>query len=67
MLHFGCVFGALEHHVFEKMSETAAALRLQAEADFVVDADGDDGRGRIWCDDHAQPIFQSGVLDGNLQ
>ena len=67
MLHFRRVFRALEHHVFEQMSEAAAALGLQAEADFVVYADGDDGRGRVRRDDHAQPIFQSGVLDGNFE
>jgi hypothetical protein len=53
--------------VFEKMSETAAALRLQAEADFVVGPDGDDGRGRVRRDDYAQAIFQSRVLDGNVE
>ena len=53
--------------MFEKMREAAAALGFEAESDFVVDAHGDNGRGRVWRDDHAQSIFQSGVLDGNLQ
>ena len=67
VLHLGRVFGSLEHHVLEKMREAAAPLRLQAESDLVIDADGDNRRGRVRRDHHAQAVFQRGVLDGNLQ
>jgi hypothetical protein len=66
VLHLGGVGRALEHHVLEKMGEAAAALRLKAETDFVVDAHGDD-RGRcVWRDNYFESIRESGRLDGYL-
>ena len=56
MLHLGRVGGALEHHVLEEVREAAAALRLEAKADFIVDADGDDRRGGVGSDDDFQSV-----------
>ena len=67
MLHFPGVFGALEHHVFEKMRETAASARLETKADLIVNADGDDGRGMIGRRNDAQAVGEFGVLDRNMQ
>ncbi len=67
VFHFAGVGRALEHHVLEKMGETAAAERLQTKTDLVIDADGDDRRGTVGRNDHAQTIGQRGVLDGNMK
>ena len=67
VFHFSGVFGTLEHHVLEKMGEAAAAARLEAKADLIINADGDDGRGAVWRDDHAQAVGERGVFDGNVQ
>ena len=56
MLHLRGVGGALEHHVLEEVREAAAALRLEAKADFIVDADGDDRRGGVGSDDDFQSV-----------
>jgi hypothetical protein len=64
VLHLGSIGRALEHHMLEKMRETAAALRLEAETDFVVDAYGYDGRGRVWGDNYFESIGERGRLDG---
>ena len=40
-----------------------APLRLKAESDFVIDANGDDGRGGIRRDDDTQAIVQHFLLD----
>src|ERR1700747_3308314 len=67
VLHLGSIGGALEHHVLEKMREAAAALRLKAKADFVVDADGNDRSGGIRRDDYLQPIREGGAFSRKFQ
>ncbi len=67
MFHLAGVFGTLEHHVFKKMRETAAAARLEAEADLIVNADGDEGRGMVGRDDDSQAVGEFCVLDRNMQ
>ena len=67
MLHLAGVFRALEHHVLEEVREAAAAVRLEAKADLIIDADGDEGRGTVGRRDDAQAVGERGVLDGNVQ
>ena len=67
VLHLGSIGGALEHHVLKKMREAAAALRLEAKANFVVDADGNDRSGGIRRDDYFQPIRQRGAFNRDFQ
>ena len=67
MFHFAGVLGALEHHVLEKMREAAAAARFEAEADLIIDADRDYGRGMVGRDDDAQAIGERGVFDWNVE
>src|ERR1700735_3828887 len=67
MLHFAGVFGTLEHHVFEQMRETAAAARLESEANLIVNANGDKWRGMVGRDDDSQAIGEFCVLDRNVQ
>ena len=66
MLHLAGVFRALEHHVLEEMREAAAAARLEAEADLIIDADRDDRRGMVRGDDHAEAIGERGVFDRDV-
>jgi len=49
------------------MRETAAAARLEAEADLIVNADGDKGRGMVGRDDDSQAVGEFRVLDRNMQ
>ncbi len=49
------------------MREAAAAARLQAKADVVIDADGGHRRGAVRRDDHAQAVFEFGAFQGNVQ
>ena len=48
------------------MGETAAALRLEAKSNFVVDANGDDGGGGVWRNNYFESIGECGRLDGYL-
>lgn len=66
VLHFSGVFGALEHHVFKKMSEAAATVRFEAEADLIIDADGGDGRGMVGRNDDAKTVRERFGFDGNV-
>ena len=65
--HLAGVLRALKHHVLEQMREAAAPFGLEAEADVVVHADGDDGRGAVRRDDDAQAVFERGGFDGDVQ
>ena len=65
MLARANVLRALEHHVFEKVSETCAPFPLVPRSDFIADGDGIDRRVMIFRDDDPQPIFERGV--GELQ
>ena len=65
--HFSGVLGALKHHVLEQVREAAAAARLEAKSDVVVDADGDDRSGAVRRDHHAQAVCESRALDWNVQ
>ena len=67
VLHLGRVGGALKHHVLEEMGEAAAALRLEAKTDLVVDAEGDDRRGGIRRDYNFQAVRQRRAFDWNLE
>src|SRR6266404_3058135 len=60
VLHLGSVGGALEHHVLEEMREAAAALRLETETNFIVDAYGDDGGSRVWRNNYFESIGKCG-------
>ncbi len=53
--------------MFEEMRKSAAALRLEAKSDFVIDADSDHRSGGIRRNHHAQTVAESLVFDGNLQ
>jgi hypothetical protein len=57
---------ALKHHVFEKMREAAAALRLKAETDFVVDAYGDNGGGCVRSNNYFESVAERGRFDRYL-
>jgi len=57
----------LKHHVLEEMREAAAALRLEAETNLVVDADGDDWRGGVGCNNYLEPICEGGAFNGDFQ
>jgi hypothetical protein len=67
VLHLRSVPGALKHHVLKQMREAAAALRLQAKTNFVVDADGDHRRGGVRHDDHLQSVRQRRVFHCDLR
>ena len=67
MHHLSGVFRALKHHVLEKVREAAAAARLQAKANVVIDAEGGHRRGAVRRYDHAQAIFEFGAFQGNVQ
>ncbi len=67
VFHFPGILRALEHHVLEKMREAAAAARLEAKADLVIDADRDDGGGMVRRDDHAKAVGERGVLDRDVE
>src|SRR5260370_41678546 len=67
VLHLGGVGGTLKHHVLEEMRETAAALRLEAKANFVVDADGNDRSGGVGRDDYLQSVRERGAFYGDFQ
>src|SRR5580693_3866602 len=67
VLHLRSVRGALKHHMLEQVGEAAAALRLKAKTNFVVDADGHHRRGCIRHDDHLQAIRQRGVFHCDLR
>src|SRR5262249_33483178 len=67
VLHLRCNGGALKHHVFEEVREAAAALRFEAETDFIVDTDGDNRRSRIGRDNDLKAVRQFGVFNGNVQ
>jgi len=66
VLHFRSMRRALEHHVLKKMREAAAALRFQAEAYFVVDADSDYGCVMSGAHDHFESIGKRGRFDGYI-
>ena len=67
VFHLAGVFRALEHHVLKKVRKTAAAARLKAEADLIVNADGDERRGMVGRDDDSQAVGEFCVLDRNMQ
>src|SRR5215475_5956044 len=67
VLHLRSIRGALKHHVFEKVGKAAAAARFQTETNLVVDADRNDGRRRVWRDDHFQAVDEGRTLHWNLQ
>ena len=64
---FAGVFGALKHHVLEKMREAAAAVGLETKTNLIIDADGDERRGMVGRRDHAQAVGERCVFDGNVQ
>jgi hypothetical protein len=57
VLHLGRVGGTLKHHVLEQMGETAAAPRLEAKSNFVVDADGNYRSGGVRGDYDSQSVW----------
>ena len=67
VLHLSGVLRALEHHVLEKMREPAAAVRLQAKTNLIIDADRDEWRGTVRRRDHAQAVGERRVLDWNVK
>ena len=67
VLHLPGVLRALEHHVLEKVREAAAAVRLEAKTNLVIDADGDEWRGTVGRRHHAQAVGERRVLDGNVK
>ena len=65
--HFAGVGRALKHHVLEQVRETAAAARLDAKTDVVVDAHRGHRRRVVRRNDHAQAVGQRHALDWNVQ
>src|SRR5579863_9588977 len=61
------MFGSLEHHVFEKMGEAAAAARFKTKSNVVVDTYGCYRRGAIGRDDDAQSVFELRSFQRNMQ
>ncbi len=57
----------LKHHVLKQMRETAAAARLDAKSDVVVDADRGHRRRAVRRNNHAQAVRQRYAFDGNVQ
>ena len=53
--------------MLEQVGEAAAAARLQAKSNVVIDADGGHRRGAVRRYDHAQAIFEFGAFQGNVQ
>ena len=53
--------------MLEEMREAAAAARLKAEADLIIDADSDDWRRAVGRGDDAETVGERGVLDGNMK
>src|SRR5262249_13867242 len=65
--HLAGMFGALKHHVFEEVREAAAAARLQAKSNVVVDTHGHYRRYAVGRNDDAQAVGELVGLDRNLQ
>ena len=65
--HLAGVGRALKHHVLEQVRETAAAARLDAKSDVVIDAHGGHRRRAVRRNDHAQAVGQRHALDRNVQ
>ncbi len=65
--HFPGVGRALKHHVLEQMSEAAAAARLDAKPDIVIDAHRSHRRCAVRRNDHAQAVRQRRAFDWNVQ
>ena len=61
------VLRALEHHVLEQVREAGAVLRLDAEADVVVDADHGGRRRRVARQHDLQPVRKLVILGVDLQ
>ncbi len=53
--------------MFEKMRESAAALRLKSKTDLVIDSYRHYRRRAILRDNHAQAVGQRRMLYGNLE
>ncbi len=66
-LSLGEILRALKHQVLEEMRKARAILRLDAEADVVVDADGGHRHRMIRGKHDAKPVVELVVLDGNVQ
>ena len=67
VFHLAGVFGALEHHMLEKMREAAPSTGLQAKSDLIINADGDDWRGAVRRNHHAEAIDERGVFNWDVQ
>ena len=67
VLHLASVLRTLKHHVLEKVREPAAAVRLQAKSNLIIDADRDEWRGTVRRRDYAQAVGERGVLDWNVK
>ena len=57
------VGGALEHQVFEEVSEACPPLRLGSEADVVDDRDRDERAGAVRRDEHPESVAERGALE----
>ena len=57
------VGGALEHQVFEEVSEARPPLRLGSEADLVDDRDRDERAGTVRRDEHPESVAERGALE----
>ena len=65
--HLSGVGRALKHHVLEQMREAAAAARLDAKSDIVIDAHRGHRRRAVRRNDHAQAVRQRRAFDWNVQ
>src|SRR5580693_6742422 len=61
------ILGAFEHEVLEKMRESGAIFRLDAEADVVVNGNHDERCGGIAREGHFQAVGQFVIGDGNSE
>jgi len=50
--------------VLKEMGKTAAALGLETETNFLIDADGDDRGGSVRRDDFLETIGEGDCFDG---
>ena len=65
--HFPQVLRSLEHHMLKQVGKAGAILRLNAEADVVIDGYNGGGGGVVLREDHLQPVVEFVIRNRNLE